>query len=551
MLKIATRGSRLAMRQSGMIRDMLLEKAGLEAELMVVRTAGDVIQNKPLSEVKGAGFFTKEIEQALFDGRADIAVHSLKDLPIQQPPGIDVVAIAERENPSEALLTRTENIDDSRPLNLNEGLTIGTSAIRRKAQIRALRPDLKVKDLRGNVTTRLEKLREGEYDAIIIAYAGLKRVGVEIDDLELRVLKRDEFVPAPAQGALAVETRIKDYDVASRAAKINHADTKSAVDAERRLLLLCGGGCHLPLGANLTRAEEGWVMTVFWSYLLPDKTEKYLRAKISSEDFDQLVEESYAYIKSTEISDLLNFKGRSKDLPRKLLITRPSEKTDELGEKLAAKDIELIPYPVQSLRKNFDEKEWIDIEQEFEAYEYIILTSANAVQFFKEILEDSDIAPEKYSHKKIATVGVKTAEACSEAFPDSEIIVSHISTGAGLGAHLLDYRKGKALFPCAREAGHDLQRVLGDAGWHVRRFEIYESIPEKKENLPDVNPGEVAYYCFTSPLAAEYTFDKIDLPENSIIISIGPRTSEKIKKSGYKVDWELPNSNLEWLWQVL
>jgi len=539
------------MRQSGMIRDMLLEKAGLEAELMVVRTAGDVIQNKPLSEVKGAGFFTKEIEQALFDGRADIAVHSLKDLPIQQPPGIDVVAIAERENPSEALLTRTENIDDSRPLNLNEGLTIGTSAIRRKAQIRALRPDLKVKDLRGNVTTRLEKLREGEYDAIIIAYAGLKRVGVEIDDLELRVLKRDEFVPAPAQGALAVETRIKDYDVASRAAKINHADTKSAVDAERRLLLLCGGGCHLPLGANLTRAEEGWVMTVFWSYLLPDKTEKYLRAKISSEDFDQLVEESYAYIKSTEISDLLNFKGRSKDLPRKLLITRPSEKTDELGEKLAAKDIELIPYPVQSLRKNFDEKEWIDIEQEFEAYEYIILTSANAVQFFKEILEDSDIAPEKYSHKKIATVGVKTAEACSEAFPDSEIIVSHISTGAGLGAHLLDYRKGKALFPCAREAGHDLQRVLGDAGWHVRRFEIYESIPEKKENLPDVNPGEVAYYCFTSPLAAEYTFDKIDLPENSIIISIGPRTSEKIKKSGYKVDWELPNSNLEWLWQVL
>ncbi|NIP42750.1 MAG: hydroxymethylbilane synthase, partial [candidate division Zixibacteria bacterium] len=170
MYKIATRGSKLALRQSGMIRDLLSTKAGLEAELMVVKTAGDVIQNKPLSEVKGMGFFTKEIEQALFDGRADIAVHSLKDLPIQQPPGIDVVAIAERENPAEALLTKAESIDDSRPLHLKEGLTIGTSAIRRKAQIRVQRPDLKVKDLRGNVTTRLEKLRSGEYDAIIIAY---------------------------------------------------------------------------------------------------------------------------------------------------------------------------------------------------------------------------------------------------------------------------------------------------------------------------------------------------------------------------------------------
>jgi uroporphyrinogen-III synthase len=401
------------------------------------------------------------------------------------------------------------------------------------------------------VTTRLEKLRSGEYDAIIIAYAGLKRVGVEINELELRVLETDKFVPAPGQGALAVEARTRDYDVASKVARINHTRTKSAVDAERRLLLLCGGGCHLPLGANLAKLDEGWVMSVFWSYLLPDKTERYIYDKIISEDYDRLVEKSYALIKAREISDLLKFKGHSIDGTKRLLITRPEEKTDELGRKLAAKSIDIVSYPIQSLKRNYDDREWIDIEQDFDDYEYIILTSANAVRFFKEILESSDIPPDKYSHKKIATVGVKTAEACGEAFPDSEVIVSRISTGAGLGAHLLDYRKGKALFPCAREARHDLERILGDAGWHVRRFEIYESMPERDEELPDVVPKEITYYCFTSPLAAEYTFEKIDVPADGLIISIGPRTSEKIESLGYHVDWELPNSNLEWLWQVL
>ncbi len=551
MYKIATRGSRLATRQSGMIRDLLAEKAGLEAELMIVKTAGDVIQNKPLSEVKGAGFFTKEIEQALFDGRADIAVHSLKDLPIQQPPGIEVMAIAEREDPREALITRSENIDTSHPMKLKFGLTVGTSAIRRKAQIMALRPDLKVKDLRGNVTTRLEKLLSGEYDAIIIAYAGLKRVGVDIDDLELRVYKIDEFVPAPAQGALAVETRSKDYDVASKVAMINHNQTKAAVDAERRLLLLCGGGCHLPLGANLSRTDNGMAMSVFWSYVLPDNTLKCVYDKKIGESYDQLVEDSYALIKRTELQDILRFKGRSKEAPGRLLITRPSEKTDELEQKLAEKDIELISYPVQKLKKNFDDKGWIDIEQRFYEYEYIILTSANAVRFFKEILEASSIPPEKYSYKKIATVGLKTAQAAGEAFPDSEIIVSHISTGAGLGAHMLEYKKGKTLFPCAEEAGHDLERILGDAGWDIDRFKIYESMAEKNENLPHIDPKDIAFYCFTSPLAAEFTVEKVSIPESSLIISIGPKTSEKIRALGYNVDWEIPNSNLEWLWQVL
>jgi hydroxymethylbilane synthase len=424
MNKIATRGSRLALRQSGMVQELLKEKSGLESELMIVKTTGDIIHDKPLSEIRGAGFFTKEIEQALIDGSAQIAVHSLKDLPIQQPPGLKLAAIVEREDPAEVIVTRPENVDPDKPLTLKTDLTVGTSAIRRKAQLRLIRPDLKVKEMRGNVTSRLEKVRNGEYDAIMIAHAGLKRVGVELDSLEVCVQKLEEFVPAPAQGALAVETRSDDGEISLNVSKINHAETRMAVEAERRLLLLCGGGCHLPLGANVSGAGDEWQILVFWSYRLPDKTERYVRMKLQSANLDELVEESYAAIKSAEIYELGRYFERESKVTRRLLITRPDEKIIELKQKLKDKSVEVVSYPVLKLDPAYDEDHWKRIESKFSEYKYIVLTSANAVEIFRNLLSEKAISSHDLADKIIATVGAKTAEACKEYFGESKIIAS-------------------------------------------------------------------------------------------------------------------------------
>ncbi len=550
MHKIATRGSRLAINQSGMIRDLLREKVGLECELEIVKTRGDIIKDTPLSQVSGAGFFTKEIERALLDGRTDIAVHSLKDLPIEQPNQLIVAAMPERENPSEVVITLPENIDDTKPLALKQGLSIGTSAIRRQAQIRSIRPDLEVRELRGNVTTRMEKVRSGEYDAVIIAQAGLLRVGVFPEGLEVRALKHEDFVPAPAQGVLAVETR-SDDPIREKVARIDHPLTRQLAMAERSLLLLCGGGCHLPLGANIKKQDDVYTINVFWSYRLPNGLEKSLKFTHENNDIDQLVEESYIKIKQAHLSDLINFFGKNKKRSLKLLATRPQEKCSELADHLKNRSVEVIPYPVLRITEAYDEDKLKRVADRLDSYEYLIFSSANGVKIFANILEDNGYSADSLTGIKKASVGEKTALAIKETFGDENIVVSDIATGEGLGQFLADRKTAKALFPCAHEAGDEMEKILRAAGWEIDRFEIYETHPEDAQNLPDIDPQELDSILFTSALSVEYTLRNMKLPDDVVVLSIGPKTSARIEALGHRVDWEIPNSNLEWIWRVL
>jgi len=551
--KIATRGSRLALRQSGMVQALLKEQSGLDSELMIVKTKGDRIQDVPLSQVTGTGFFTREIEQTLLDNKADIAIHSLKDLPIIQPPGLNLTAIVKREDPSEVIITRAENIDDDKPLHLKANLTIGTSAIRRKAQINAIRPDLNVKELRGNVTTRIEKVRSGEYDAIMIAYAGLKRVGVDLDDLVKCVLDTDEFVPAPAQGALAVETRSENSDVYNGVAKINDPYTVTAVNAERQLLLLCGGGCHLPLGANVYQDGNLWKASIFWAFELPDGTMFAIDFQLESDNPGTLVEDCYARLKKMELDILLQFYGRA-DNDRFCMITRPMSKTIELYEKLQENDVELFSYPILKLNDCLNPENWNEVRANLEKYNYLIFTSTNGVEFFKSILDDHKIGIDEFADIKMAAVGQKTAEACIQIFKTDDVIIPHVSTGIGLGEYLAGLETDKniqALFPCAKEAGSEMEFILTNAGWDITRLEIYKTDAQDPENLPEMEIELMDYICFTSALAVEYTCEQNVIFDDTIIISIGPKTSEKLRSMGYRVDWEIPNSNLEWLWRVI
>jgi len=240
MLTIGSRGSQLALWQAHWVQGRL-EQLGVESRIEIIKTTGDKITDVALSQVGGKGLFTKEIEEALLAGAIDLAVHSLKDMPTELPPGLTLAAIPEREDPRDALVGRALE-------NLGAGASVGTGSLRRAAQLRARRPDLKIEDIRGNVDTRLRKLDEGRYDAIVLASAGLRRLGWENRITEL--FNPGVLCPAVGQGALAVETRDDSGPAWQIARRLEHPESRTRVTAERAVLAALGGGCQAPIGSH-------------------------------------------------------------------------------------------------------------------------------------------------------------------------------------------------------------------------------------------------------------------------------------------------------------
>ncbi|MFN3391977.1 MAG: hydroxymethylbilane synthase [Meiothermus ruber] len=255
-VRIATRGSRLALWQAGWVREQL-ERQGAGVELVVVETQGDR-EGLPFAQMQGQGFFTKAVQDAVLNGEADLAVHSYKDLPSARPAGLEIAAVPTREDPSEILLVRPEALDEAAPgLPVRLGGQVGTSAVRRQAQLRQLRPDLSLKELRGNVPTRVDKLRRGEYDAILLAYAGLKRLELDLSEFYTQVLPATVLVPAPAQGALALECRQDDLPLKALLQPLDDPQARRTVGAERGLMQKLAGGCQLALGAWAQETPQG------------------------------------------------------------------------------------------------------------------------------------------------------------------------------------------------------------------------------------------------------------------------------------------------------
>ncbi|VBB08835.1 porphobilinogen deaminase [Lucifera butyrica] len=242
-LVVGTRGSKLALWQANHIASRLrAEYPGMEVELKHIVTTGDKIRDVPLAKIGGKGLFTKELERAMLAGDIDLAVHSLKDMPTELPPGLVLAAVTERENPLDALISpRYGTID-----NLPHGAQVGTSSLRRRAQLLHYRPDLRLHDLRGNIDTRLNKLAAGELDAVVLAVAGLRRLGWE--DKITHQLPVSICVPAVGQGALALEARSDDRQVLDILTALNHRPTYRAAVAERAYLAVVEGGCQVPVG---------------------------------------------------------------------------------------------------------------------------------------------------------------------------------------------------------------------------------------------------------------------------------------------------------------
>jgi len=241
-LRIGSRGSQLALWQANHISS-LLRAQGHEVELEIIKTTGDKILDVALAKVGTKGMFTKEIEEALAEGRVDLAVHSLKDLPTELSPGFEIAAITKREN-SQDVFCSVHFADIN---SLPQGARVGTSSLRRQAQLNALRPDLEIHPLRGNVDTRLRKLAEGEYDAVILAAAGLNRLGKT--DLVKQLIPKDVMCPAAGQGALGIEIRAGDAATRRLLAFLDDANARISTTCERALLNRLGGGCQVPIGA--------------------------------------------------------------------------------------------------------------------------------------------------------------------------------------------------------------------------------------------------------------------------------------------------------------
>ncbi|MFQ2370499.1 hydroxymethylbilane synthase [Aeromonas caviae] len=254
-LRIATRKSPLALWQANFVKDRLEAlHPDLQVELVPMSTQGDKILDTPLAKVGGKGLFVKELETAMLEGRADIAVHSMKDVPVEFPDGLGLHTICEREDPRDAFVSNYFNQIDELP----QGAVVGTSSLRRQCQLRAARPDLVIRDLRGNVNTRLAKLDAGEYDAIILAAAGLKRL--EMAHRIAAFIEPEQSLPANGQGAVGIECRLDDHELHALLAPLEHPETRIRVLTERAMNRALQGGCQVPIGAYaLVEGEEVWL----------------------------------------------------------------------------------------------------------------------------------------------------------------------------------------------------------------------------------------------------------------------------------------------------
>ena len=260
-LIIGTRGSDLALWQANHVQ-MLLKHIGVDSEIFIIKTKGDQIQHLSFDKIEGKGFFTKEIEESLLNKEVDIAVHSHKDLETEQPFGLTIAAVSDRADPADLLLVHPDAFDASEKFSLKKNAIVGTSSARRKAQILGYREDVTIQDIRGNVPTRVQKLREKQFDAILLAKAGLDRLKLDLSGLHAITLDPEEFIPAPAQGVLAIQCRTEDQEVIDALGKLNNKKVQRLISIERSVLNKLQGGCQLPLGVYATEYDGEFTVHV-------------------------------------------------------------------------------------------------------------------------------------------------------------------------------------------------------------------------------------------------------------------------------------------------
>ena len=489
-ITIGSRGSDLALWQAEHVK-RLLAGIGIETEIKVINTQGDKIQNIGFDKMEGKGFFTKEIEAELLEGSIDLAVHSHKDLETTQPTGLCIAAVPEREDASELLLIRKESMEPSQLFSLKNGAIVGTSSARRKNQLKLFRPDVEIKDLRGNVPTRINKLRDGNYDAILLAKAGVSRLELDLSDLHVEELDPRHFVPAPAQGALALQVREEDLELRDKLSLLNTQEV-DLVGLERAILKEFQGGCQVPLGVHANRKGNGIHL---WASAARDWENAPKRIYMQGSDPEELADRASTLLRSEERSSVFI----SRDLDDKSIFKKLLE---ENGLKVEGNS--LIRTKAISL-------------EEVPEYERIFFASKNGVQHFFEQYQGPAIT-------RADAIGPGTASALKAL----GVEVGFIGDGPDTALIGTEYSKrlksDKVLFVTAEQGSRKIQNALP-------QNQVLELIVYRSAQL-DPDQIDAGILVFTSPSNVQAYFEKNELTEDQKVIAIGTTTKETLLELG-------------------
>jgi hydroxymethylbilane synthase len=517
-VRIGTRGSDLALWQARHVAG-LLRGLGVESELVVLQTRGDKIDDVPLTTVEGKAFFTAEIERALLERDVDVAVHSHKDLPVDGTPGLTIVAIPARGPRGERLLVAPAAHDpEGAFLPLAHGARVGTSSPRRKEQLAALRPDLALLDLRGNVPTRVRRLREGRYDAILLATAGLERLALATDGWVAVDLALELLVPAPAQGALAIQVRADDRELVELCRALDDRETARAVAAERTLLARAGGGCSLPLAASIAPDPgatdgSGWLAHGFLGAGHPAGATHGRWASARGDDPERAAEALFAQLASGEPTHTGPLAGL------RIALTGSAGDGSVLGARLAALGADVVHERVIELEPIAG----VDLAGALAGLrpgDAVAITSRQAARRLAGHALPAGVA--------LAAVGRASARALEEA--------GHRATWVGTGgaselAARIELSPGaRVLWPCAEEARPELEEALVPRGIEVRRLPVYRTLPCDGAALDELAPVRV--YMSPSAVEAAVGWERAHRTDRVLRFALGHATAVALGEAG-------------------
>lgn len=501
-LIIGTRGSALALWQANYIKEKLTE-IGVDSELKTIKTQGDIVQHLRLDKLEGKGFFTKELEEELLSSQIDIAVHSHKDLPTINPPGLTIASVSDREDPSELLIIHKDCVDVAKGLSLKHNATVGTSSNRRKAQLLSFRPDLEFEDLRGNLQTRIQKLCDEKYDAIVLAKAGIARIGMDLSDFHIEEIPPIKVIPAPAQGVLAVQIRESDDELKDILQKIHNTDVAEQISVERKVLNLSEAGCHAPLGCYC-RKHKGKFQV--WASVAKDNEDFPDRLFVESDTTDGLAEYIMAKFDAERI------------LPKSVFISRNLDENSYLSRFFKKHNVEVEG---RSLIKIFP------IITKLDSYilkhaDWLFFGSKNAIDHF------FALDPLLMKKTKIAVLGQGSEMALRNYGRAADFSGDKIGVRAEeFAAEFAKIANGtKVVIPCAKETLGTIQKALSP-DTNVVSIPIYETVITH-----DVDKTNAEVLIFTSPSNVEAYFRQNLLDPGQRLISIGTSTGRKLDEMG-------------------
>ncbi len=527
-LVFGSRRSKLALWQTRHVVENLVRAfPGLTCEIVEINTAGDRNIDQPLPEIGGKGLFTAELDQAIRRRQINIAIHSLKDLPTESEPGISIAPVLRREDPRDVLISRSGHSFDE----LAPGSVVGTSSPRRSSQLLALRGDLEVRSIRGNVPTRIAKVEKGDYDAVVLAAAGVIRVGLENQIVQW--FASDIVMPAPGQGCIAATFRSDDETIKSMLESITDHETSWCVAAERYLLSFLGGGCSAPIAAfaNVTDSKQ---ISLSGRISMLDGSKSVTKSKTGG-DPESAARELAAAMLADGGAQILESIRRPL-AGKRIVVTRAAEQSGLMFGRLRELGAEPLEMPLIKFSRLATSENSQEILNQLSQFDWIIFTSVNAIRIFFDLLSD----PTQLDGVKIACVGRKSAEVMAACCRPADFVPERYTSDT-LAAQIELTAGERVLLPGPRVTRPRFLESLRAQNATVTQWALYETIPVEigADRIAELRAG-IDAVTFASPSVVDsfcrQLIDYREILQSSVVACIGTTTSRRARELGVRVD---------------